>query len=146
VVAEDDRDFRSELASALRASGYAVAETRDGAELLDVLHSTPTGFFDLVIADQRMPGLLGLECLARAGARAPFLMLTGEGDPLFQETATRFGAAAVLRKPIDLASLLAAVATVLSSAAERSGGAPAELRVSAARPSEAPLGQDLVPG
>lgn len=105
-------------------AGYIVAETHDGSELLDLLQSTPPGFFQVVIADQRMPRLFGLECLARAGARAPFVLVSGIDDPQFRESAARFGAAAIIQKPVDLAALLAVVAEVLSAETVRKKSVP----------------------
>jgi CheY-like chemotaxis protein len=119
AIAEDDSDSRDLLVVALRTAGYDVAEMHDGDELLCLLQSTPPGFFQVVIADQRMPRLFGLECLERAGARAPFVIVSASDDPTFYEAASRFGAAAVVRKPIELPALLAIVAQVLSAEDER---------------------------
>jgi DNA-binding NtrC family response regulator len=106
AIAEDDAGFRKALAARLRTAGYMVTEAHDGAELLHLLQSTPAGFFQLVITDQRMPRMYGLEILARAGARAPFVIVTGVEDAAFHAAAARFGAAAILRKPVDLEVLL----------------------------------------
>jgi DNA-binding NtrC family response regulator len=113
AIAEDDQDLRSALAACLRAAGYLVTETHDGRELLDVLQGTPPGFFKIVIADHRMPRLRGLECLERAGGRAPFVLVSGTEEPSFRASAARFGAAAVLRKPVDFDALLLLVRDLL---------------------------------
>jgi CheY-like chemotaxis protein len=106
AIAEDDPDFRAALAACLRAAGYLVTETHDGRELLDVLQGTPPGFFKVVIADNRMPRLRGVECLARTRSEAPFVLVSGDDDPDLRARALSGGAAAVLRKPVDFTALL----------------------------------------
>ena len=106
AVAEDDPDCREILVEGLRDAGFAVTEAHDGGELLELLQSTAPGFFTVVVTDQRMPRLDGVECLARAGARAPFVIVSGENDPGFHAAAARFGAAAVLPKPVQLSALI----------------------------------------
>jgi CheY-like chemotaxis protein len=109
LVADDDASFRALLAERLRRAGHAVTESHDGRELLDVLNAARPGFFDAVVSDHRMPGLFGLECLALAGSRAPFVIVSAVDDPLFYASARRFGAARVVSKQIDLDELVAIV-------------------------------------
>ena len=106
AVAEDDPDFREMLVDALHQAGFAVSEARDGRELLELLHGSARGHFHLVVTDQCMPRLAGLECLELAGSHAPFIVVSGESDQTFHAAAARLGAAAVVRKPVDLASLI----------------------------------------
>lgn len=114
AVAEDDPDFRGVLVACLHHAGFAVTEAHDGRELLDLLQSAAPGFFRAVVTDQRMPRLAGLECLALAGARAPFVIVSGENDAGFHAAAAKFGAAAVLRKPVDLDTLVAVVSRLVT--------------------------------
>jgi CheY-like chemotaxis protein len=109
LVADDDDAFRALASEKLRRAGYEVTETHDGRELLDALLAVHPGFFQIVLSDHRMPGFFGLECLARAGSRAPFVIVSGANDPVFHEAAHRFGAAAVVSKEIDLDELVALV-------------------------------------
>ncbi len=109
IVAEDDPDCRAMLVTCLHQASFVVTEAHDGRELLELLQGAEPGFFRLVVTDQRMPHLSGVECLALAGARAPFVIVSAEDDAQFLDAAERFGASHVLRKPIDLASFLAIV-------------------------------------
>lgn len=102
LVADDDEAFRALLVGKLRRAGCEVTEIHDGRELLDALQSVRPGYFRVVVSDHRMPGLFGLECLARAGSRAPFVLVTGSDDAAFHESARRFGAAAVVSKQASL--------------------------------------------
>lgn len=115
AVAEDDQDCREMIVEGLRDAGFAVTEAHDGGELLDLLQNTAPGFFKVVVTDQRMPKLDGVECLARAGARAPFVIVSGENDPGFHAAAARFGAAAVLQKPVQIPRLIDVVMDVLTT-------------------------------
>jgi CheY-like chemotaxis protein len=114
AIAEDDHGLRTVLATCLRTAGYLVTETENGRELLDVLQGTPPGFFKIVIADHRMPRLHGLECLERAGERAPFVLVSSTDEPGLRASAAKLGAMAVLLKPVDLDVLLRLVRGLLA--------------------------------
>ena len=111
LVVEDDPDMRESMESVLAYAGHSIATVADGAEALTWLagnHPHPC----VILLDLMMPGMNGFELRARlradpALAQIPVLVLTGAG-PL----ADRSGAelqAEILRKPIDLRDLLAAV-------------------------------------
>ncbi|HEV8325337.1 MAG TPA: response regulator [Myxococcota bacterium] len=104
LVAEDDHEMRSLLVATLRRDGCVVEEAVDGADLLARLSAG----FDLVISDVRMPGLTGLEVLARlrrAGGSTPFILITAFGDADLHAEARRVGTATVFDKPFDLDDL-----------------------------------------
>lgn len=116
LLAEDDREMRALLASALRRDGYEVIEAHSGFNLLEemgvLLQHGEAAPVDLIISDQRMPGFLGLEILSglrQAGWSLPFILITGFGDRETHEEARRLGATAVFDKPFDLDELRAAV-------------------------------------
>ncbi|MFO0611896.1 MAG: response regulator [Polyangiaceae bacterium] len=113
LIAEDDREVRELLRSALERDGHAVDCVRDGIELIERL-SVPVilddGFVppDLVITDHRMPHLSGLEALSimrRGQWTIPVIVITAFGDQRTHDDARRLGAVAVLDKPFDLADL-----------------------------------------
>jgi DNA-binding NtrC family response regulator len=106
LVADDEPEHRELIAVALRRAGYQVTKAHDGREVLDILLSVPRGYFAAVVCDQRMPTFRGTECLARASSRAGFVIVSGASDPTIASTASMYGAAAFLRKPIDLDALL----------------------------------------
>jgi DNA-binding NtrC family response regulator len=106
VVADDDEGARALLVRALTDAGFLVTEAHDGLELLDVLTTVPSGFFELVISDQRMPRLHGLEVMSRTASRAPFILFSGYDIGTLGATAARLGATAVLRKPLDIPALI----------------------------------------
>lgn len=123
LIAEDDREVRDLLATALEKDGHQVHSVRNGAELIERL-SVPlilhTAFAppDLLITDHRMPLLSGLDALSimrRGQWTIPVIFITAFGDKRIHDDARRLGAVAVLDKPFDLAELRAAVSRVASA-------------------------------
>lgn len=114
LVAEDNVDLGDHLVELL-GSRYDVTLARDGAQALALLQETPP---DLVLSDVMMPGVSGVELLARtrseprlAGVRV--VLLTAKADPQLRVAALRGGAADYLVKPFDPAELLARLDNLL---------------------------------
>ncbi|MDH5372087.1 MAG: response regulator transcription factor [Acidimicrobiia bacterium] len=109
LVVEDERIVSFLLTRTLEAAGYSVTAVDDG---LDALEVGMTEDFDLVLLDQRMPGLLGLEVLQRwkaAGRPFPVIMvsgITGEADVI---QALEVGAVDYIRKPFSVQEVVARV-------------------------------------
>ena len=109
LVVEDERVVSFLLTRTLEAAGYAVTGVGDGLDALEIGLSEQ---FDLVLLDQRMPGLLGLEVLQRwkaAGRDFPVIMvsgITGEADVI---TALELGAVDYIRKPFSVQEVIARV-------------------------------------
>jgi two-component system response regulator FixJ len=83
-----------------------------------------------VVTDVRMPGVGGMELLARlkqSGALLPVIVMTGHGDIPLAVEAMKGGAADFLEKPFDAETLLAAVRTALAAAHAGPGAAEARL-------------------
>ncbi len=116
VVAEDQPEMRALIANTLRRQGYEVIEAIDGSMLLDILIETLDNTVnpqipDLIVTDIWMPGCSGLEVLARLRRfdwSTRVIVITAFGDETAHTEARRLGAALVLDKPFDLATLLAA--------------------------------------
>jgi CheY-like chemotaxis protein len=123
VLAEDDCDTRTMLASALRSDGLEVLEVADGSALKKLLGSTfrgtgGGGVPDLIVTDVRMPGLTGLEVLEELRRRdwaTPVILITAFDDRATQEEARRLGAAAVFRKPFALEDLETAIVNLVAA-------------------------------
>ena len=60
LVVDDDDDVRSALARLLGLAGYTVLTAESGEEGLQTLATHPV---QLVISDQNMPGMTGIEFL-----------------------------------------------------------------------------------
>ncbi len=102
LVVDDSRVVREQVAAALRASGYEVAEATNGAQALALLKETAD--VALVICDVKMPVMGGielLEALQTGGLLTfPFIILTSEGRPELLARARTLGAKAWLMKPV----------------------------------------------
>jgi CheY-like chemotaxis protein len=76
LVVDDDADIRSWLNVALSATGWRVHEAGSGAEALEF---TANQLPDVIVLDQRMPGMTGLECAAEMRSRGlelPVLLIS----------------------------------------------------------------------
>lgn len=117
ALAEDDADTREMLKKALLSAGYDVLELRDGLALMTLVTSAMTDDIappDFIVADVRMPyvtGLQALQALQRTALTTPVVLMSAFMDGEMRSEATRWGAAAVLEKPLDPETLLATLAS-----------------------------------
>ncbi len=100
LVVDDDAAFRELVVDILADSGYRLIEAASGDQALKILAETRV---DLVLTDQRMPGLGGLE-LARRASRAAeppsVVVMTAYGTIPDAVEAVHAGAADYLTKPL----------------------------------------------
>lgn len=105
LIVDDEHRVREVLKSFLTHKGFEVAEAENAPLALAQL-----GYFqpDAMLLDIIMPGMDGLEVLARARETYPALciiMLTGVDDDEVGKTAVQSGATDYLTKPVNLAQL-----------------------------------------
>jgi len=99
LVADDDRTTRFAISSMLKKAGYSVTSVKDGAEALREIQRIN---FDLAFLDIWMPGLTGLEVLARVRAgetRPKIIIMTSDGTPQSVLQAVKEQAYEYLSKP-----------------------------------------------
>ncbi len=91
-LVEDDDDFSYLMRKGLERAGHQVTVCHSGADALIVLsHSS----FNLVLLDQKLPDMSGLdllEAMHREGIATPVLMVTGYGDEHLAAQVLRAGA------------------------------------------------------
>jgi two-component system chemotaxis response regulator CheY len=99
VLAVDDSvAMRHILAATLEAGGYHAILAEDGRDALaKALAAVSTRAFDLILTDQNMPGLNGLELIRALRELTPYvntpiLMLTTEDSDDFKNAAREAGA------------------------------------------------------
>lgn len=68
LIVDDEKENITLLANLLGGEGRAILEARSGEEALELLQAHPV---DLILTDQRMPGMSGVELLERAHAARP---------------------------------------------------------------------------
>src|SRR5881227_3093225 len=89
---EDDDDIALLIRKSLERAGHHVTRCRTAADALIVLGQS---LFDLVLLDQRLPDMAGLDLLrtlSREGIAIPVLMVTGYGDEHLAASVLRAGA------------------------------------------------------
>lgn len=99
LVADDDRTTRFAISSMLKRAGYTVTSVKDGTEALRKIQRSN---FDLAFLDIWMPGLTGLEVLARVRAgetRPKIIIMTSDGTPQSVLQAVKEQAYEYLSKP-----------------------------------------------
>ena len=122
LVVDDDESNRDMLSRRLRRSGYEVEMAGDGQRALDMLGAHT---FDLVLLDNMMPGLSGIDVLRfirqkHSASGLPVIMVTAQCESDNVVTALRQGANDYITKPVDLKVALARIETQLGHhAAER---------------------------
>jgi DNA-binding NtrC family response regulator len=104
LVVDDDPVAAESLAEFLQNEGYAATTALDGAEALEVLgEAARTRPFAVVVCDVTMPGMSGLDLLAKIGRAHPttaVLMISGYGTIASAVEAVRRGAVDYLTKPL----------------------------------------------
>lgn len=109
LVADDSGTIRALLKTALEGAGYEVDMADDGLSAYELGRNAE---YDLIIMDQLMPGLLGLEVIERwrdEGMEAPVLMLTGVDDDRTAVESFDLGAVDYVRKPFRMTELMARI-------------------------------------
>ena len=107
LLIDDEEAFLLSLSRVLRIRGFTVCCVQDGESGIDRFREDPP--FDGIVLDLRMPGLDGLEVLARLLAldsEIPVILLTGHADLDSGIRAIREGAFDVLLKPCDVEDLV----------------------------------------
>lgn len=107
LVVEDEARIGAFLARAFEAEGFTVDVVGDG---LQGLTRGLTADYDLVILDLLLPGLDGLEVLARLQQQRPqlpVLIVSARGDLATKLRGFELGAVDYLAKPFSLEELIA---------------------------------------
>ena len=122
MVVDDDPAVLQAYGRLLRRSGYEVELCGDIEAI--VLDPAPLARADLLILDQRMPRITGLDLLARmrrmlpAGSPGPrVLLISAYLDETIRRQATLLGVAEIIEKPVNAAHLMKCVLAALDAGA-----------------------------
>jgi len=114
VLADSDESARSNMKRALRDWGAAVHEASDEQQAIALLKSAP----DLLITDLRLAGGgsgLRLATLASTLRPSPIVVaVSDQATPVEAFQLAQAGTAAYLPKPLDLATFVATIESVLA--------------------------------
>ena len=101
LLVDDETRILSALRRTLRREGYEILTAESVAEGLRILGSRKV---DLVLTDQKMPGMSGVELLAQVADRHPNvarLLITGWPEEIPPDQIERLGIRALIPKPWD---------------------------------------------
>lgn len=105
LVVEDEPDLLSALSEVIESFGYTVIGASHASDGLELLKSKK---IDVVLSDINMPGMSGLQLLAKARKQyllAPFIFITGNSSLDYVLEAVRLGAFDFVIKPFDFEAL-----------------------------------------
>jgi DNA-binding response OmpR family regulator len=142
LIIDDEKHIRRMMRLTLEAAGYEVDEAQDGTEGLNLFGDG--SHWSLVVLDQRMPGMDGLETLRelkKQNASARVVMATAYASIELAIDAMKLGASDFVRKPMTPEVLRNSVAAALSKSPVDTG-APG-LAPSAPAPSSVPSIQTI---
>ena len=112
LVVDDESDvqilFQQRFRREIRRGAIELRFATSGQEALDILRAGAAADVVMVLSDVNMPGMNGLDLLARVKEEFPALevyMVTAYDDGKMRATALERGARGYLTKPIDFSSL-----------------------------------------
>jgi DNA-binding NtrC family response regulator len=118
LLIDDDLEFREFLRDALATGGHHVEcldRADHGPEILS------QAIFDVVLLDNKLPGISGIEFLAaldERDIRAPVILMTGDPTSDTAIQAMNLGAFDYVVKPLDIDDLVAELEPLIAKAAE----------------------------
>ena len=113
LIVDDETNVRLNFRMTLETEGYEVFEVSSGEEAVQLLAKLS---FALAILDIRMPGMDGLELLAKmreSGIRVPAMIVTAYSDVPNAVKAMKLGAIDFLQKPLRPEDLRSIVSEIL---------------------------------
>ena len=116
LVIDDEVSLAYFLKELLQKKGYEVSVATDSHEAWDLFSSHPEKY-DLVVTDQTMPGLSGVQLAAKMlmiCAELPIILCTGYSDIVDEFNIRQYGIKGYMAKPIDSKELLKSVDSLLA--------------------------------
>lgn len=114
LIVDDEANVRLNFRVALERKDYEISEAGSAEQALEVLARHP---FALAILDMRLPGLDGLELLAKMREneiKVPAMFVTAYGDVLHAVKAMKLGAIDFIEKPLRPDDLRKIVAEIIA--------------------------------
>jgi PAS domain S-box-containing protein len=110
----------------LRRLGYTVTARSSSIEALEAFRSQPNSF-DMIITDQTMPHMTGLELtrnILSIRPGIPIIICTGFSEIITQEKVEEFGVSRVVMKPMVLSQVAETIRSILDEAGENKSFSP----------------------
>jgi CheY-like chemotaxis protein len=115
LLADDDPDIREVVPLVLEPYGIRTIVAGNGSEGLEIAHRERD--IALILVDLMMPLVNGVEVVVQLKAdptlrRIPVVVLSGDNSA--NATALSLGAAACLRKPVELSTLVSTIERIIA--------------------------------
>lgn len=122
LVVDDEPDveelFKRKFRRELKGREYIFHFAQSGEKALAMIKDGFTPELVLILADINMPGMSGVELLAKVKKywpQLPVAMITAYGDEASEQEARSAGALEFLTKPLNFAQLKDRMATIVSN-------------------------------
>jgi DNA-binding NtrC family response regulator len=122
VLIDDENGFRRPMEFWLKARGYQVTGAASGEEGLTVIERQKP---DIVCLDMKMPGMDGIETLAKIREKnkiLPVIMITAYGTSEDMVKAEKLGVSGFFRKDEDFSTAAKLILAALESQKTTPGG------------------------
>ncbi|MDE1764424.1 MAG: response regulator [Thaumarchaeota archaeon] len=116
LAAEDSQDLSETYKIALENRGHIVTTVSDGIECLQTYsdslknsNNEVVSFFDVVILDQQMPGMDGMDVareIQRVNSKQRIIFITGYGTEVIKKLCSLKEEVEVMNKPFTLKALI----------------------------------------
>lgn len=114
LIVDDEVRILSALRRTLRKEGYEILAAETPMEAIEILERRRV---DLVLSDEKMPRMSGVDFLEEAKRLCPFaarMMITGWSKAISQEHLDALGVDALIPKPWDDAQLKESIRKALA--------------------------------
>ena len=117
LVVDDESFFLEVVRDSLTLLGYRVTACGSSLECLKTFREN-AGEYDLLITDQTMPEMTGVQLIQEIraiGATLPVILCTGYSETVIAQTIAYYGITRLLMKPVSIDELARAVDDVLGA-------------------------------
>lgn len=117
LIVDDELDIAKVLKESLKQLGYRPLALSSGLAALKLFRERP-GYFQLILTDQTMPDMTGLELgweIRKIRQDIPILLCSGYSDRISEAKLEECGIRELLLKPIRIGTLAASLAGALAA-------------------------------
>lgn len=115
LIIDDDISVGDMLSTNLERFGLEVSVVEGAEEALKILSETPK-HWDLIITDQTMPGMTGIDFIRKirnSDENLPIILYSGDIQNVSEKNVSAIGASAFLSKPIQIDDMVDTIKTIL---------------------------------